>query len=60
MLGSFNNWNIIKFRNKTTPSEQFDEIHKVVIDGISDNMASLIHLGKYGAINTANTTTIVD
>ena len=34
-----------------------DEIHRVVIDGISDNKASLVELEKYGSINTTDTTT---
>ena len=50
-LGSFNNCTTINFTNKTTWSEDFDEVHKVVIGGISDNIASLVQLGKYGAIN---------
>ena len=36
MLGSFNNWNIIKFINETTSSEGFDEVHKAVLDVISE------------------------
>ena len=51
VLGFFNNQNIIQFTNKTTSSEDFDELHKVVLDGISDNMASIVQLGKYGSIN---------
>ena len=43
--------------SKSTSSETFDEIHQVVLDGISDNMASLVESGKYGAINTTNTST---
>ena len=35
----------------------FDEIHQVVIDGISDNMSSLVKSGEYGVIDTDNTTT---
>ena len=42
---------------KSTPSDAFDEIHQVVIDGISDHMASLVELVKYGAINTTDTET---
>ena len=42
---------------KSTPSDAFDEIHQVVLDGISDNMALLVESGKYGAINTTGTTT---
>ena len=52
MLGSFNNWNIIQLNNKTICSEYFDEVHKVVLYGISANMASLVQTGKYGAINS--------
>ena len=32
-------------------------IHQIVLDGISDNMASLVESGKYGAINTTDTST---
>ena len=52
-LGSYNNWNIIELTPKSTPFEAFDEIHKVVIDRISENMASLVQSGMYGAINIA-------
>ena len=47
VLGSFNNWNIIEFSQKPTPSKTFFEIHQVVLDGISDNMASLVESGKF-------------
>ena len=57
VLGPFNNWNIIQLSQKSTPYDAFDEIHQVVLDGISDNMASLVESGKYGAINTTDTTT---
>ena len=46
VLGAFNNWNIIEFSSKSTSSDIFDEIHQVVIDGISDNMESLVESGK--------------
>ena len=55
VLGSFNNWNIIQLSQKSTPSDTFDEIHQVVLDGISDNMASLVESGKYGFRNTTDT-----
>ena len=42
VLGAFNNWNIIELSSKSTSSETFDEIHQVVLDGISDNMESLV------------------
>ena len=57
LLGAFNNWNIILLSSKLTSSDTFDEIHQVVLDGISDNMASLVESGKYGAINTTDTST---
>ena len=43
--------------SKSTSTETFDEIHQVVLDGISDNMESLVEFGKYGAINTTDTST---
>ena len=57
VLGSFNKRNIVKITKKTS-SEDFDELHKVFIDDISDDIASLGQLGKYGAINTADPTTL--
>ena len=52
VLGSYNNWNIIDLKSKSIPFEVFDEIHKVVLDEISENMASLVQSGMYGAVNT--------
>ena len=57
VLESFNNWNIIKLSPKSTSPDTFDEIHQVVLDGISDNMALLVEAGKYGDINTTDTST---
>ena len=57
VLGSFNNQNIIKLSQKSTSSDAFDEIHQVVLDVISDNMASLVESVKYRAINTTDTGT---
>ena len=57
VLGSFNNWNIIELSQKLTSSDTFDEMHQVVLDVISDNMASLVESVKYGAINTTDTST---
>ena len=54
---SYKNWNIIELTPKSTPFEAFDEIQKVVLDGISENMASLAQSGMYGAINTYDTKT---
>ena len=57
VLGDFNNWNIIQLSSKSTSSDTFDEVHQVVLDGISDNMASLVESGTYVAINTTDTST---
>ena len=57
VLGAFNNWNIIQLSSKLTSSDTFDEIHQVVLDGISNNMASLVESGTYGSINTTDTST---
>ena len=42
---------------QSTSSDTFDEIRQVVLDGVSENMASLAELGKYGAINITDTST---
>ena len=39
VLGSFNNRKIIQLSQKSTPYDSFDEIHQVVLYGMSDNMA---------------------
>ena len=56
VLGSFNNWNTICFTNKIAILKDFDTVHKVVLEGISDNNSSLVQLGKYCAINVADAT----
>ena len=48
---------MIELSSKSTSSKTFDEIHQVVLDSISENMASLVESGKYGAINTTDTST---
>ena len=57
VLGSYNNCNIIHITPKLTPFESFDDIHQVVIDCISDHMASSVQSGKYFGINTSDTST---
>ena len=57
VLRSYKNWNIIELTLKPTPFEAFDEINKVVLDGINENMASLVKSGMYCASNTDETTT---
>ena len=56
VLGSYNNWNIIELSPKLTTFKDFDEIHQVVLDRISDNMDLLSQSGIYGTINTNDTT----
>ena len=56
VMGSYNNWNIIEITPKSTYFDAIDDIHKVVLDGISENMASLVQSGMYSAINTADNT----
>ena len=59
VMGPYKNWNIIHLSPKSIPSEAFDEINQVVLDRISENMASLVQLDMYGAINTDDNTTNV-
>ena len=54
ILGSFNRWNIITFSNKETEQGEFDEVNRVVLDGIANHMCSLIEEGKYGAVGTTD------
>ena len=59
LLGPFKNSKIIQLSHKSNPFDKFYEIHRVFLDGISDNMVSLVESGKYGIINTTDTTTNV-
>ena len=59
MLGFFNDWKIIQFTNKTTTNEDFDAVHKFLLDGISYYIYALVKNGKYSAINIAYPTTVV-
>ena len=56
VLGPYKNWNISQLPPKSIPSEAFDKIHQVVLDGIRENMASLVRSGMYVGINTDYTT----
>ena len=49
---------MIMFPHKATASEYFEDIHQVVLDGIRDNGDLLVQSGKYGAMNTTDTTTM--
>ena len=57
VLGSYKNCNIIQLTPKSTLFEAFDEIHKVVLDSTSDNMASSVQPGMHSVINKDDTTT---
>ena len=59
ILVSLNNWNTIQFTNKLTSNKDFNVVNKVVLDGTSDNMVSLLYIGKYGAINVVDPTKMV-
>ena len=52
VLGSYNNWNIIELTPKPITFEAFDDIHQVVLDRISENMASLVKSGMYDVTTT--------
>ena len=43
---------IIKFINKTTPTEEFDNINKVPLDEISENIEYIVQTGNYYVIST--------
>ena len=58
VLGSFNNCNIILLSHKATSTEDIDKINKVVLDGISDNMDTLVQTGHYGAMNKTDKNTM--
>ena len=55
-MGQYKNYNIINLTPKSTPYEAFDEIHKVVLYVISENMASLVQSVIFGSINTYENT----
>ena len=57
VLVSFKNWIIIQLSQKSIYYDVFDEIHQVVLDVISGNMALLVESGKNGAIEKTDTTT---
>ena len=51
---TFNKCNIFNFTNKTTSSEESDDISKVLLHGISENMSWLVYTGECGTINTTD------
>ena len=51
---TYNKWKTVNFNNKYTSSEQLNDIHKVVLDAISNNMDALIDIGRFIAISTTD------
>ena len=56
-MGLYKNCNIIEITPRSIPFGAFYDMHKLVLYGISKNIASLLQSGMYGGINTANITT---
>ena len=54
VLGYFKTYNMIIFTNKSTSSEHFGDIHKIILEGISDKMEYLVKKVKCGPINTTD------
>ena len=52
VFGSFNKRNVIKFTDKITSGEEYDDMNKIVFNGIIENMVSLVKTSKYGTMNT--------
>ena len=52
VLGNYNQWIIMDFsRDSDIDDDCFDEIHKILLDSIGTNMAELVEINSYGAIN---------
>ena len=50
ILEHCNYWIIMKFLDNKTPQVDFDNIHELIIAGISPNKAELVQVSGYGAI----------
>ena len=48
ILGSLNDWKIFTFGNLSTSEDVFDDIHKVILDGISSHTLSVVTHGYIG------------
>ena len=57
MLGAYNNWNIITLSHKYYSIDNVEHFYQAVLDGISDNMKSLVQTRKYGTISITVDTT---
>jgi hypothetical protein len=53
ILGDYNKWIIMDFtRDNEADKECFEEIHKILVQSIGNNMAELVEINFYGAVNT--------
>eukprot|EP00957_Ditylum_brightwellii_P112893 8608077-Ditylum_brightwellii.AAC.1 len=41
-------------RDSETDEESFEEVHKILVQSIGNNMAELIEIDYYGAVNTSD------
>ena len=53
ILGDYNKWIIMDFtRDSETDKECFEEIHKILVQSIGNNMAEFVEINCYGAVDT--------
>ena len=52
VLGKYNDWVIMSFKDKGTTEEEFESVHRFVLNGMVSSTASILHDGNFGAINT--------
>ena len=54
MFITYNYWSISIITNQITFNKYFDNVHKFVLDGISENMVFMVQTGEYGFMRTAD------
>jgi hypothetical protein len=52
ILGKYNNWIIMEFNNKGSPDEDLDDVHAVVLKGMTETTMEQIEIDGYGAVST--------
>ena len=53
ILGDYNKWEIMDFtRDSETDEECFEEIHKILVQSIGNNMTELVEINWYGVVDT--------
>ena len=57
IFGSYNDWIIMTFVNKKTPDNEYDNVHRLVMSGLTKNMSSKIIVGNIGVVATNDTNT---